>query len=217
MCWAKFRILCCLKDAVQVLKRRGSSFGRLNVYVVVYYVKLVLVYLLQSRQSFTAEQINEACGVDVKGNMPLFRYLAGRRNAKYDGKHFSYQCKYDDVRDKTQLVKLIRRNVEGVRVDHLKDSYPTAMNDIQALKDSGQIWLLLNTDLQQEIAYPRNDLSIRVDDELKTLFGSIDLPSDMSRILGAKSAKRRMNGNDILNKPELKKMKKISSWKLLIK
>lgn len=61
------------------------------MYVVVYYVNLVLVYLLQSRQPFTAEQIVEACGVDVKGNRDLIIKLACHRNVKYDGKHFSYQ------------------------------------------------------------------------------------------------------------------------------
>lgn len=63
------------------------------------------------------------------------------------------------------------------------------------------------------MAYPRNDLSVRVDDELKKLFRSTELPSDMSRIHGSKSAKKR----NILNKPEPKKMKRIASWKLLIK
>lgn len=51
---------------------------------------LVLVYL-QSRQSFTAEQIKEACYVDVKGNKAVFESLTNNPKVNYDGARFSYK------------------------------------------------------------------------------------------------------------------------------
>ncbi|KAI3759886.1 hypothetical protein L1987_50270 [Smallanthus sonchifolius] len=175
-------------------------------------IKQVIALLCQSRQPFTAEQINEACHVDVRRTMELFQSLVGNPKVKYDGKHFSFKSEHD-VRDQTQLVQLIWRFADGIPVADLENEYPTVMEDLQALKAMGHIWLLRNNDLQEDIAYPRYDHRvppIRVDDDLKKLFRSIELPSDMPGILGMKSTKRRfmvLNGN-ILNKPEQKKTKK---------
>jgi len=48
------------------------------------------------------------------------------------------------------------------------------------LKGAGQIWLLSNFDSQEDIAYPNDPkLHIKVDDDLKQLFRSIELPRDM--------------------------------------
>lgn len=50
----------------------------------------------------------------------------------------------------------------------------------QALKAAGQIWLLSNFDSQEDIAYPNDPkVPIKVDDDLKQLFRSIELPRDM--------------------------------------
>ncbi|KAJ0793158.1 putative transcription initiation factor TFIIE, beta subunit [Helianthus annuus] len=91
----------------------------------------------------------------------------------------------------------------------------------RALKAGRQIWLLSNFDSQEEIAYPNDPrVPIKVDDELKQLFRSIELPRDMLDIErdlqkngmkpATNTAKRRVmaqNGN-ILNKPKQKKKKK---------
>jgi transcription initiation factor TFIIE subunit beta len=48
------------------------------------------------------------------------------------------------------------------------------------LKAAGQIWLLSNFDSQDDIAYPNDPkVHIKVDDDLKQLFRSIELPCDM--------------------------------------
>jgi len=48
------------------------------------------------------------------------------------------------------------------------------------LKAAGQIWLLSNFDSQDDIAYPNDPkANIKVDDDLKQLFRSIELPRDM--------------------------------------
>ena len=51
---------------------------------------------------------------------------------------------------------------------------------LQALKAAGHIWLLSNFDSQEDIAFPNDPrVPIKVDDDLKELFRSIELPRDM--------------------------------------
>ncbi|KAI3762229.1 hypothetical protein L1987_52654 [Smallanthus sonchifolius] len=182
-------------------------------------IKRVIDLLFESRQSFTAEQINEACYVDVKGNKAVFESLAKNPKVNYEGKRFSYKSKHN-VRDQKELLRLVRTFAEGIAVADLKDAYPTVMEDLQALKAGRQIWLLSNFDSQEDIAYPNDPrVPIKVDDDLKELFRSIELPRDMLDIErdlqkngmkpATNTAKRRVmaqNGN-ILNKPKQKKKK----------
>ncbi|KAM0051993.1 putative transcription factor TFIIE beta subunit, DNA-binding domain, TFA2, Winged helix domain 2 [Helianthus debilis subsp. tardiflorus] len=145
-------------------------------------IKCVIDLLYKSRQSFTAEQINEACYVDVKGSKAVFESLTKNPKVNYDGSRFSYKSKHS-VRDQKELLRLIRTFAEGIAVADLKDAYPTVMEDLQVLKAGRQIWLLSTIDSQEEIAYPNDPrVPIKVDDELKQLFRSIELPPDMLEI-----------------------------------
>ncbi|KAK1376436.1 TFIIE beta domain-containing protein [Heracleum sosnowskyi] len=185
-------------------------------------IKRVINLLLETRQAFTAEQINEACYVDVNANKAVFDSLRNNLKVYYDGKRFSYKSKYD-VKDKSQLLKLIRKFAEGIAVIDLKDAYPSVMDDLQALKAAGEIWLLSNFDSQEDIAYPNDPrVPIRVDDDLKQLFRGIELPRDMIDIEkdlqknemkpATNTAKRRGQAqvHGISNKPKQKKKHEIS-------
>ncbi|KAL6174653.1 hypothetical protein ACLB2K_051299 [Fragaria x ananassa] len=143
-------------------------------------IKRVIDLLLETRQAFTPELINEACYVDVNANKAVFDSLRNNPKVHYDGKRFSYKSKHA-LKDKNQLRSLIRRYSEGIPVIDLKDSYPTVMEDLQALKAASDIWLLSNFDSQEDIAYPNDPRlpSCKVDDELKTFFREIELPRDM--------------------------------------
>ncbi|XP_002509755.2 general transcription factor IIE subunit 2 [Ricinus communis] len=142
-------------------------------------IKRVIDLLFETRQAFTPEQINEACYVDVNSNKAVFDSLRNNPKVHYDGRHFSYKSKHD-LKDKKQLLYLIREFKEGIAVIDLKDAYPTVMEDLQALKAAGDIWLLSNFDSQEDIAYPNDPKAvIKVDDELKVKFREIELPRDM--------------------------------------
>ncbi|KVI10902.1 Transcription factor TFIIE beta subunit, DNA-binding domain-containing protein [Cynara cardunculus var. scolymus] len=164
--------------------------------------KQINEFACASRQSFTAEQINEACYVDVKGNKAVFESLAKNPKVNYEGKRFSYKSKHN-VRDQKELLRLIRTFAEGIAVADLKDAYPTVMED-----------------LQEDIAYPNDPrVPIKVDDELKGLFRAIELPRDMLDIErelqkngmkpATNTAKRRVAAQNfgILTKPKQKKKK----------
>ncbi|GER25903.1 transcription initiation factor IIE subunit beta [Striga asiatica] len=142
-------------------------------------IKRVIDFLFETRQVFTPEQINEKTYVDVNANKAVLDSLRNNPKVSYDGKRFSYKSKYS-LKDKSQLLVLIRKFPEGIAVVDLKDAYPTVMEDLQSLKASGQIWLLSSFDSLDDIAYPNDPRAvIRVDDDLKQLFRGIELPRDM--------------------------------------
>lgn len=142
-------------------------------------IKRVINLLFETRQAFTPEQINEACYVDINSNKAVFESLKNNPKVTYDGRSFSYKSKHD-LKDKKQLLVLVRKFPEGIPVIDLKDAYPTVMDDLQALKSAGDIWLLSNFDSQEDVAYPNDPrVPIKVDDDLKELFRSIELPRDM--------------------------------------
>ncbi|CAK7335492.1 unnamed protein product [Dovyalis caffra] len=142
-------------------------------------IKRVIDLLLETRQALTPQQINDHCYVDMNSNKAVFDSLTNNPKVHYDGKRLSYKSKHD-LKDKNQLLVLIRKFPEGIAVIDLKDAYPNVMDDLQALKAAGQIWLLSNFDSQEDIAYPNDPrMVIKVDDDLKQLFRGIELPRDM--------------------------------------
>ncbi|KAJ4710240.1 Transcription initiation factor IIE subunit beta [Melia azedarach] len=182
-------------------------------------IKRVINLLLETRQALTPEQINDVCYVDINSNKAVFDSLRNNLKVSYDGRRFSYKSKHD-VKDKSQLLVLIRKFPEGIAVIDLKDAYTTVMEDLQALKAAGQIWLLSNFDSQEDIAYPNDPrVPIKVDDDLKQLFRGIELPNDMIVIEkdlqkngmkpATNTAKRRaaaqIQGIPTKNKPKKKK------------
>ncbi|XP_068663992.1 uncharacterized protein [Aristolochia californica] len=142
-------------------------------------LKRVLDLLLDTREALTPEEINERCYVDVKANKAVFDSLKNNYKVTYVGGYFSYKSKHD-LKDKNQLLSLVRKSPEGISVIDLKDAYLSVVEDLQALKAVGQIWLLSNFDSQEDIAYPNDPRAvIKVDDDLKQLFRGIELPRDM--------------------------------------
>ncbi|CAD6212522.1 unnamed protein product [Miscanthus lutarioriparius] len=142
-------------------------------------MKLVIELLYKTRQAFTAEQINEATYVDIDGNKAVSDSLRNNPKVQYDGRRFSYKSKHD-LKGKDQLLVLIRKFAEGLAVMEIKDAYPTVMEDLQALKAAGEVWLLSNMDSQEDIVYPNDPKTkTKVDDDLKLLFRETELPRDM--------------------------------------
>ncbi|URD97963.1 factor IIE subunit [Musa troglodytarum] len=185
-------------------------------------LKRVIDLLFETRQAFTPEDINEVCYVDVNSNKALFDSLKKNTKVKYDGKRFSYKSKYD-IKGKDQLLSLVRKYPEGLQVVEVKDSYPSVLEDLQALKTAGQVWLLSNMDSQEDIVYPNDPkVMIKVDDDLKQLFRGIELPRDMVDIEkelqkngmkpATNTAKRRAMAqvHGVTSKPKPKKKREIT-------
>ncbi|KAG6543454.1 hypothetical protein Mapa_015124 [Marchantia paleacea] len=141
-------------------------------------IKRVLDLLLETRQSLLPEEINESCFVDVSANKELFDSLKSNVKVSFDGQRFAYKSKHD-IKCKQELLVLIRKVPEGIPMGDLKDSYPGVISDVQELKASGDIWLLMNSDSQEDIAYPNDPrIKIKVDEDLKQLIRSIEMPRE---------------------------------------
>ncbi|TVU48221.1 hypothetical protein EJB05_07850 [Eragrostis curvula] len=142
-------------------------------------LKLVIDLLYKTRQAFTAEQINEATYVDIAGNKDVFEHLMGNIKVLFDGKRYSYKPKHD-LKGRDGLLNKIRDNVDGLDVADVIDSYPSVLEDLQALKESGDILWLSGTESQEGVVYPNDPRSkITVDADLKELYNKIELPRDM--------------------------------------
>ncbi|KMZ74284.1 putative Transcription initiation factor IIE subunit beta [Zostera marina] len=142
-------------------------------------IKRVIDLLLETRQAYTAEQINDAIYVDINGNHAVFESLKNNLKVKYNGKYFSYKPKHD-LKDKTQLLELITKCPEGLLVVDVKDSYTSVLDDLKTLKAEGRVWILSNVDSQEDIVYPNDPKSnIKSEFALKKLFREIKLPTDM--------------------------------------
>ncbi|KAJ1298563.1 hypothetical protein BS78_01G462900 [Paspalum vaginatum] len=142
-------------------------------------IKLVIELLYKTRQSLTPEQINQETYVHIYGNKAVYDSLRNNPKVLFDGRSFSYKPKHV-LTGRDQLLDLIRKCSNGLAVEDVKDSYPSVLEDLQALKASGDIWWLSGTDSQEDMVYfndPR--WRITVDDDLKQQFRDIELPRDM--------------------------------------
>ncbi|KAL5219171.1 hypothetical protein ABZP36_019855 [Zizania latifolia] len=181
-------------------------------------IKLVIELLYKTRQGLTAEQINEATYVHINGNKAVFDSLRNNPKVHFDGKRFYYKSKHD-LNGKDQLLSLIRKCPEGLAVMEVKDAYLTVLEDIEALKTSGEIWWVSSKDSQQAVVYPNDHrLSTYVDDDVKQLFRTIELPRDILDIekelqksgqpTRTNAARRRQTDQTIVHPPKTKPRKK---------
>ncbi|CAI9089710.1 OLC1v1024330C1 [Oldenlandia corymbosa var. corymbosa] len=186
-------------------------------------IKRVIDLLYERRQTPDPEEINQGCYVDLNANKTVFDSLKKNPKLNYDGSRFSYKPNHN-VRNKDQLLDLIRKFQEGIAVVDLKDSYPNAIQDLELLKATGQIWILSNFDSKEDfVVYPNDPrVPIKVDDDLKLLFRGIESPREMLDIEkdlqkngmkpATNTAKRRVMAqvHGISNKPKTKKKQQIS-------
>ncbi|KAH7445915.1 hypothetical protein KP509_01G028400 [Ceratopteris richardii] len=141
-------------------------------------IKRVIDVLFERRQALTPQEIEEICFVDVENNKDVFDSLKNNVKVHFDGQRFSYKSKHD-LKNKQDLLVLIRKVPEGIPTGDLKDSYPAVLKDLQELKASGQVWLIMNNDSQQDIVYPNDPkIQIKVDDDVKQLIRNIETPRE---------------------------------------
>lgn len=141
-------------------------------------IKRVIDLLLETRQALLPDEINEMCFVDVKKNKDVFDSLKNNVKVSFDGHRFAYKSKHD-LKNKQDLLVLIRKVPEGISNGDLKDAYVGILKDLQDLKASGQVWLLMNSDSQEDIVYPNDPkVQIKVDDDIKELIRSIEKPRE---------------------------------------
>ncbi|XP_014752429.1 transcription initiation factor IIE subunit beta [Brachypodium distachyon] len=141
-------------------------------------IKLVVDLLYKKREAFTAKQINEETHVAIEGphSAALLESLRNNPKVQFDGRRFSYKPKHN-VKGKHDLLQLITSFPDGLPVAEVEDAYLSVLQDLQALKDPGDIYWLSG---QQDMVY-KNDprMRMKVDKEFKELFHEMKLPRDM--------------------------------------
>nr|TKV97911.1 hypothetical protein SEVIR_9G525400v2 [Setaria viridis] len=95
-------------------------------------IKLVIVLLEKTRQAFTAEQINEATYVDIRGNKAVFDSLKNNPKVKFEGEHFFYKPTHV-LTGRDQLLSLIIKSKDCIAVEEVKDAYPSVLEDFNHL------------------------------------------------------------------------------------
>lgn len=141
-------------------------------------IKRVLGLLLESRQSLLPEEINDLCFVDVKNTKDVFEGLKSNVKVSFDGERFAYKTKHV-LKSKEELLILVRNLQDGVPMGDLEDSYPGIATDVQELRASGEVWVLTNSDSQEDIVYPNDpEIVIKVDEDLKQLIRAMEIPRE---------------------------------------
>ncbi|GJN08910.1 hypothetical protein PR202_ga26870 [Eleusine coracana subsp. coracana] len=75
---------------------------------------------------------------------------------------------------------LLKKYDDGLDVAEVIDAYPSVLDDLQALKESGDILWLSGTDSQEGVVYYNDSRSkIMLDKDLKDLYKKVQLPRDM--------------------------------------
>ncbi|KAM3198274.1 hypothetical protein ACQJBY_073430 [Aegilops geniculata] len=140
-------------------------------------IRDVIALLERTRGALTAHQINELTYVDIDGNGAVAESLRNNAKVRFDGERYSYKRTHD-VKGKGELLSLVISFPDGLPASEVEDAYPSVLEDLQALKSSGDIYLLsVERDM---IAYPNDPRSrMEVDAELKKMFHDIKLPQDM--------------------------------------
>ncbi|KAF7026929.1 hypothetical protein CFC21_039016 [Triticum aestivum] len=138
-------------------------------------IRDVIALLERTREALTAHQINEKTYVDIDG--AIAERLRNNPKVRFDGERYSYKRTHD-VRGKDELLSLVGSFPDGLPASEVEDAYPSVLEDLQALKSSGDIFLLpVERDM---IAYPDDPRSrMEVDAELKKMFHDIKLPVNM--------------------------------------
>uniref|UniRef100_A0ACD5VMZ7 Uncharacterized protein n=1 Tax=Avena sativa TaxID=4498 RepID=A0ACD5VMZ7_AVESA len=139
-------------------------------------IKDVIELLYRTRRALTAREINDATYVDIERNGAVFDSLRKNPKVCFDGRCFSYKPTHS-VTGKDGLLALIADCRDGIPVKEVEDAYPSVLEDLQALKSSGDIYWLSG---EQDNVYPNDPRSrLELDTELKKLFKEIKLPKDM--------------------------------------
>eukprot|EP00898_Chlorokybus_atmophyticus_P003380 jgi/Chlat1/4042/Chrsp26S08846 len=163
-------------------------------------IKSVLQSLFEAGQALTPEEIHAKCGIDVDSDPELTEAVRGNVKIAFDGFAYEYKSTYS-IKDKNELVKLLRKAPEGIPFSELKDSYRAIADDMQVkhsnlasvissssllnlpnpdtLKLEGQLYMISNSDTQEFIVFPNEPkVAIKVDLDIADVFRKTELPRE---------------------------------------
>ncbi|KAK9816406.1 hypothetical protein WJX74_009940 [Apatococcus lobatus] len=169
-------------------QRQAAQSAALGAAPIGKLLKDVLDLLKEKRpEPVSKAQIKSAKGIDVSDLPELQEQLQQHSNIEQTPSGGYVFKALHQLDGKDDLLRLVRRSPGGLLAEDLPESYEGVLTDLQALKESGEIWLIRSGG--GDIAYPRdNSCQIPMDDEICKLWHEIKLPSETHEMVAALEA-----------------------------
>lgn len=156
-------------------------------------MKLVLELARKEKKPLPYAHILTKIRVDIDASPRLVKAMQAHESIIVDdiSRTVKYRTKHS-ITSREQMLELTRKNYNGIPAAELKDAYIEAEADLQALADDEQVFIVQNKDaatLDPMVVYP-NPMPMpgEVDEEIRVLLQSVELPADESRIEAALAA-----------------------------
>lgn len=112
--------------------------------------------------------IYNATGVDLSEDISVVKLLLNNSAIKVEEMPdpenpaltiwtFGYQAKFHNVKNKIGLLAQINREKNGIRQEHLMDSYDGVENDIRDMITAGEIIAIFNEEKKDKVLFPRGE------------------------------------------------------------
>ncbi|CCI39789.1 unnamed protein product [Albugo candida] len=145
-----------IKEAPQIDISNVPKNDGAKVYNILEYLRKVPMH-----QPVSIKDIFQHTGVDLGVDDQVDHRLKNNPKVRVVGDRYAYQAKYD-IKNKTQLLKMLDRTPEGIPTEDLMDCYVDVERDLQALARSGEVICVKHAEKGAEVFYPR-DMSFLVD------------------------------------------------------
>eukprot|EP01080_Neovahlkampfia_damariscottae_P008002 gene8002-12467_t len=171
----------------KVLKQRDDFFDTSNIVStrergelnIPKYNKLMIDYLKKIREKVSLDTIFEKINLE---NLPdehkSILLEEWKANPKIDFKSTHYEESFEfkpahKVKDIKEVTQLIFDNPNGIVLKALLEAYDDVKEDIEKLKDAGQVYEIRHSDQEKfiSILYPCDEkLNIKIDEEIKKIW-----------------------------------------------
>ncbi|CAH0479378.1 unnamed protein product [Peronospora belbahrii] len=131
-------------DASSVPKNDGAK-----VYKILEYLRKVPMH-----KAVSGIDIFRHTGVDLTMDDQVEQRLKNNPKVRAQGDQYAYRAKYD-IKNRTQLIKILDRIPEGMPIEDLIDCYVGVEDDLKELTRTGEIICLKNADKGAEVYYSR--------------------------------------------------------------
>lgn len=156
-------------------------------------IKQVLELARQEKKPLTYKQVLAKTRIDIDANVKLLKALQAHESITVDEilRTIRYRTQHN-INSREEMLFLVRQRMSGIPAAELKDGYAEAEADLQALADDEQVFIIQNkesTIADPMIIFPNPmPMPAEVDDEIRTLLQSTEMPTEDTRIEAALKA-----------------------------
>jgi len=131
----------------------------------------------------TPEQLSEQTDIPLTQDTALLEFFKENPKVAYEGGQFRYQALHK-IANKQELLSFIDKNPEGTIIAEIKDSYKNLVDDIKEYAAAERVWVLQNSDTNEDIVYPNDPrLRIKIDNDIQDLWNGIKMVETETELL----------------------------------